>query len=1358
MQTTFSTASPFIQTTALPSPSTSTRTGTPETRIQSVAEGSPADLVPMELCWHIEDGEEVALGYERLKIGKHAKSEEPRIASDGIARAQQKVEAPPASALAAGSSATHEAPPENDSDAPVATPEKSSDVLVPIDHTLSIRGRPMRQAAAKALRSIVTAHPPPRTRRARRSDAPADENAPSPEKPGAHISDARQDAETGMAADDDHVKPPPSATSKPLKRKRASRGLGGAGSHAGGGTPTTTTCEDVEMDAGESQLASDVAHTSSGDAEGGPTKASRAPKKTSRRRSSTQKRAKSKSARKREVLRPPTPESEDEPEAPVNANESAPSAMPAQGQPDGEEESRKRPRCEDVHERGEPDSLPTLPQPSLVEVDAERQEPARGEVDGLSDPEVNVVTSKDPRPEGEEESDEYSRMEVAGENVEESRCSSPVAESPRKEVAGETEEPARGDAQGDSVAEPHGILRWEDEQGRCEHWGQDAGLESLRVLWSGSTDDEALSETIRMQSRGGGAHYENPDDTLSEDASGDPAPNVVAKTGDAQDAGDVEMAPGHLQIHDLDTSDLLSNAPPGPFVAPSINDDQAGDALPPSISFLEPRPQQSQIELISNLAESEMDAAVEAMLSGGALTEEQIAALEAHMFNIGSGWDTSAANGDPSLDLETHLPGLALLDWDMDGLMPDSAACMLGLEDYLATSHAHTSTPADPSELVPTANSLELDMLDLAAHLLPLTELEAHASSDFTTGTSLGHDLNLDPATLAATSDVPSLDLFAGVDTPEVRVEGSRSERTQLRLVPVDPAVFNTPRVGVLPQWVLNAESLRRQELGRETGVLGLDLSTPGRGPTPVQCAQAASSQTRGGPLQHNVFSSSRPIIDTMKSSSRLQIVNPVYTSGEPSSMLSVQPSLFPENRSDDLSVISLSGKSVTPATPRESLRRTPDYLSALNPPTAPLFAGETGIHALQTVQSNVSSTANESSSPSSPQALGPRLQPIPLPPPEAAPPSFAPLPTAPESTEASHQAEALKQSKKTVPVRRRIGVLRRYEEDHEWYSDEQLQGGTVGFRETSTEGVMGKSEEACGTAYGEGTTQVGHAGAGGREGRSDSDVEGGVPATQPEIIVIDDDEDEEVNTKSYYIGAHYWHWGQTTLDWKRGIGRNGRIVERAKEAAEARAREPSEIKTFEPSSSLAAPSEEKVEQSPEFAMHMSPTPSAAPLPTKAAPGSFSVPLTAAAGDPFDRLTPHSLVGNRMKAPRPSSALIPPVQAGAFDIDLGFGGPRDVTDPLSTPELSPGPSRSSDADSMECDRNQLSSWSDDLFGPDEDASERDDPLNNEMQLGGTAADHVYDHGREETCRRSKGGHLESGLSPLADFATLQLLP
>ncbi|KZT69910.1 hypothetical protein DAEQUDRAFT_230862 [Daedalea quercina L-15889] len=65
--TTFNIASPFVQIAALPSIDIPSRAETPETRIQPAIEASVADSEPMTLHWHIEEEEDAALGYQRLK-------------------------------------------------------------------------------------------------------------------------------------------------------------------------------------------------------------------------------------------------------------------------------------------------------------------------------------------------------------------------------------------------------------------------------------------------------------------------------------------------------------------------------------------------------------------------------------------------------------------------------------------------------------------------------------------------------------------------------------------------------------------------------------------------------------------------------------------------------------------------------------------------------------------------------------------------------------------------------------------------------------------------------------------------------------------------------------------------------------------------------------------------------------------------------------------------------------------------------------------------------------------------------------------------------------------------------------------
>lgn len=71
LRSTFTTASPFVQNTFPPADAPS-RVQTPEAYIQPASTASSAIPEPTVFSWHMEDDEDVALGYERLKGSRKA--------------------------------------------------------------------------------------------------------------------------------------------------------------------------------------------------------------------------------------------------------------------------------------------------------------------------------------------------------------------------------------------------------------------------------------------------------------------------------------------------------------------------------------------------------------------------------------------------------------------------------------------------------------------------------------------------------------------------------------------------------------------------------------------------------------------------------------------------------------------------------------------------------------------------------------------------------------------------------------------------------------------------------------------------------------------------------------------------------------------------------------------------------------------------------------------------------------------------------------------------------------------------------------------------------------------------------------
>lgn len=90
--------------------------------------------------------------------------------------------------------------------------------------------------------------------------------------------------------------------------------------------------------------------------------------------------------------------------------------------------------------------------------------------------------------------------------------------------------------------------------------------------------------------------------------------------------------------------------------------------------------------------------------------------------------------------------------------------------------------------------------------------------------------------------------------------------------------------------------------------------------------------------------------------------------------------------------------------------------------------------------------------------------------------------------------------------------------------------------------------------------------------------------------------------------------------------------------------------------------------------------------------------------DPFDFLVTRQHDDGRKSSDINGAAPPPPVHAASIDIDVGFGA-REQSEPQSTPELSPGPSRYDDEAVRLSDQHPEPSWSDDLFGSEADPSE-----------------------------------------------------
>ena len=166
------------------------------------------------------------------------------------------------------------------------------------------------------------------------------------------------------------------------------------------------------------------------------------------------------------------------------------------------------------------------------------------------------------------------------------------------------------------------------------------------------------------------------------------------------------------------------------------------------------------------------------------------------------------------------------------------------------------------------------------------------------------------------------------------------------------------------------------------------------------------------------------------------------------------------------------------------------------------------------------------------------------------------------------------------------------------------------------------------------------------------------------------------------------------------GISKNGRILERAKEAKESAAARARELAQ----SSNAAPSLQgstSTEPHPDIEMCISPTPQPASM--TPSPGASSMPFipVSVSNDPFDSLVSRQRDAASMSPDSDLAAPPPPIHAAAIDINVGTGA-RKQSELLSTPGLSVGPSRCNDEAVVDSTQ---PSWSDDLFGSEADPSE-----------------------------------------------------
>lgn len=169
------------------------------------------------------------------------------------------------------------------------------------------------------------------------------------------------------------------------------------------------------------------------------------------------------------------------------------------------------------------------------------------------------------------------------------------------------------------------------------------------------------------------------------------------------------------------------------------------------------------------------------------------------------------------------------------------------------------------------------------------------------------------------------------------------------------------------------------------------------------------------------------------------------------------------------------------------------------------------------------------------------------------------------------------------------------------------------------------------------------------------------------------------------------------------GVSRSGRILERAKEAAAVRTRDLAEAPI------AASPTAPVETPEPEPDVDMCAPPTALQTSAYAAvpsSGPFVMPfaLVSLSDDPFD-FPATQQYDDSEKSPDINAAAPPsPIHAGSIDINVGAGN-REQSEPLSTPELSPGPSRYATGSALFSGRHPEPCWSDDLFGSETDPSE-----------------------------------------------------
>jgi len=283
------------------------------------------------------------------------------------------------------------------------------------------------------------------------------------------------------------------------------------------------------------------------------------------------------------------------------------------------------------------------------------------------------------------------------------------------------------------------------------------------------------------------------------------------------------------------------------------------------------------------------------------------------------------------------------------------------------------------------------------------------------------------------------------------------------------------------------------------------------------------------------------------------------------------------------------------------------------------------------------------------------------------------------------------------------------------------------------------------------------------------------------------------------------WHWGESALEWKRGIGRMGKNGERAREEAVARARAAARNVVEERRGSSVDNDHSSLPSSSSSSFYPSRTPSAASSST-----SFAMPIVALAtpragfGFSSGFSFPHSSGPPAKRPPQCSSdhsttsagpSFVPPpspIQAVRGPFALAFGSPeveisargRSISGATSLfgseggPGLSPTLRFEGGADRLglldeEGRRQREPSWSEGLFGPGGDEHEEVEFQDEQhlavwsgipsMAVGEYALGPGVD--KDATTMVSHGLNvgfhelgLDPGLSPLTNFADLQLLP